>query len=91
MPKEIFQSENDEQFYFHVMGENGEIVSQSEGYTRAHDAERGYNALVDIILRDHMPSAVRMRVAMQKFVDRVDKGEIRSKRTYAEFKDILGS
>jgi hypothetical protein len=31
-----------------------------------------------------------MRAAMQKFVDRVDKGEVRSKRTYAEFKEILG-
>lgn len=30
-----------------------------------------------------------MRDAMQEFVDRVDKGEVRSKRTYAKFKEIL--
>lgn len=28
--------------------------------------------------------------AMREFCDRVDKGEIRSKRTYAKFKEILG-
>ncbi len=32
----------------------------------------------------------QMRAAMQEFVDRVDKGEVRSKRTYAQFKEILG-
>lgn len=31
-----------------------------------------------------------MRDAMQEFVDRVDKGEVHSKRTYAKFKEILG-
>lgn len=31
----------------------------------------------------------RMREAMQEFCNRVDKGEVRSKRTYAKFKDIL--
>lgn len=31
-----------------------------------------------------------MRDAMQEFVERVDKGEVRSKRTYAKFKEILG-
>jgi hypothetical protein len=30
-----------------------------------------------------------MRAAMQEFIDRVDKGEVRSKRTYAKFKKIL--
>lgn len=31
-----------------------------------------------------------LRAAMQEFVDRVDKGEVRSKRTYAKFKELLG-
>lgn len=31
----------------------------------------------------------RMREAMQEFVDRVDKGEVLSKYTYAKFKAIL--
>lgn len=34
---------------------------------------------------------LEMREAMQEFVDRVDKGEVRSRRTYAKFKKILGS
>ncbi len=29
------------------------------------------------------------RAAMQEFVDRVDAGEVRSKRTYAKFKELL--
>lgn len=27
---------------------------------------------------------------MQEFVDRVENGEVRSRRTYAKFKEILG-
>lgn len=36
-------------FRFRVKGRNGEIVAQSEGYTRAADALRGVNTLGDII------------------------------------------
>lgn len=32
---------------------------------------------------------VRLRAALQEFVDRCDKGEVRSKRTYAQFKELL--
>lgn len=32
---------------------------------------------------------VKLREALQLFVDRCDKGEIRSKRTYAQFKALL--
>lgn len=31
----------------------------------------------------------RMSKLMQEFVDRVDKGEVRSKKTYAAFKSVL--
>ena len=41
---EIFQS-NGGQWYFHVKGDNGEIVAQSEGYTREADAEEGLKTL----------------------------------------------
>lgn len=34
-------------------------------------------------------SALTQREAMQHFVNRVDKGEVRSKRTYEQFKGIL--
>lgn len=30
-----------------------------------------------------------MQEAMQTFIDRVDKGEVRSRRTYAQFKRVL--
>jgi hypothetical protein len=33
--------------------------------------------------------ALEMHLAMQKFINRVDKGEVRSKATYEEFKSIL--
>lgn len=35
-------------------------------------------------------AAPRMAEAMDRFCDRVEAGEIRSKRTYAEFCEILG-
>lgn len=37
---------------FRVKGENGEIVAHGEGYTRAHDAKRGYATLVRLIAND---------------------------------------
>lgn len=56
------------------------------------DAASGYDAGVEAcepeILR--LSEQVRtMKEAMQHFVDRVDAGEVRSKKTYAEFKAIL--
>lgn len=39
------------------------------------------------VFREHKA----MREAMQWFVDRVDAGEVRSRRTYAKYKEILSS
>jgi len=38
---EIFRSPKDGQFYWHLEADNGEVVAQSEGYTRKVDAQRG--------------------------------------------------
>lgn len=41
---EVIQNYNPEgrrQWYWHLRASNGEIVAQSEGYTRKADAERG--------------------------------------------------
>src|SRR5690606_36583623 len=35
--------------------------------------------------------APEMLKALQDFVDRVDRGEVRSKRTYAKFKELIKS
>lgn len=45
---------------------------------------------------DQQNAALRERVKelealMQEFVDRVDRGEVRSKKTYAKFKEVLKS
>jgi uncharacterized protein YegP (UPF0339 family) len=45
---EIFQS-NGGQWHFHVKGDNGEIVAQSEGYTREADAEEGLKTLQRVL------------------------------------------
>ena len=45
---EIFQS-NGGQWYFHVKGDNGEILAQSEVYTREADAEEGLKTLQRIL------------------------------------------
>lgn len=47
----VFEGE-DGQHYFHVKADNGQIVAQSEGYTRAEDAERGYQALLSAVSSD---------------------------------------
>lgn len=51
MPVEFFNTENrvdvaDIQYYFHVKAANHEILCHSEGYSRAEDAKRGYQALI---------------------------------------------
>ncbi len=35
--------------------------------------------------------ALNLESAMQEFVDRCERGEVRSKYTYRKFKDLLGS
>lgn len=56
--------------YFHVKGNNGEIVASSEAYTRRADAERGYEALERIVLEGYAqrmgqaPEAVNFRNAV---------------------------
>jgi hypothetical protein len=39
---------------------------------------------------DLIDYAQSMENAMTEFVERVDKGEVRSRKTYSKFKDILG-
>ncbi len=42
LPKyEIFKSEQDGQFYFHLKAGNGEIILASEGYTAKESANKG--------------------------------------------------
>lgn len=41
-------------------------------------------------LRDVIDDVTRQRDAMNRFCDRVEAGEVRSRRTYAEFCTILG-
>lgn len=38
---EIFQSEKDNKYYFHLKAGNGEIILASQGYTQKHSAEEG--------------------------------------------------
>jgi uncharacterized protein YegP (UPF0339 family) len=57
---EIFQS-NGGQWYFHVKGDNGEIVAQSEGYTRKADAEEGLKTLERIIAKGNVEQSADER------------------------------
>lgn len=52
MPKNFFQSANDDRFYFHIKANNGEIVAQSEAYQQMQGAERGYDALLRAVQDD---------------------------------------
>jgi uncharacterized protein len=38
---EVYRSPQNDQWYFRITARNGEIVAQSEGYTRKEDAIRG--------------------------------------------------
>lgn len=40
---------------------------------------------LDIVMEDYG----KCRAAMQEFCDRVDRGEVRSVKTYAKFKELL--
>jgi len=41
------------------------------------------------LLKDQQSQLERLRGAMQEFVDRCDRGEVRSRYTYAKFKALL--
>jgi hypothetical protein len=42
---EFWQSDKDEQWYFHLCAPNGEIVAQSQGYTTKDNCINGINAV----------------------------------------------
>jgi uncharacterized protein YegP (UPF0339 family) len=42
---EIFESEENGQFYFHLKAKNGEIICQSEGYTTKSAALKGIESI----------------------------------------------
>ena len=42
---EFWQSDNDQQWYFHLLAPNGEIVAQSQGYTSKDNCINGINAV----------------------------------------------
>ena len=46
VPKyEIFKSEKDQQFYFHLKAGNGEIILASEGYVAKESAQKGIHSV----------------------------------------------
>lgn len=68
-------------------------------YTQAHtaglqsDVEHNANIAIEAAKeRDELKERVKeLEALMQEFVDRVDKGEVRSVKTYAKFKEALKS
>jgi uncharacterized protein YegP (UPF0339 family) len=57
---EVFQG-NGGQWYFHVKGDNGEILAQSEGYTRKSDALDGLKAMERIIAKGNVEQSADER------------------------------
>lgn len=47
---EVFQPEENGEFYFHVQADNGEILSQSEGYANQEDAVHGLGEVLGVEL-----------------------------------------
>jgi uncharacterized protein YegP (UPF0339 family) len=41
----IFKSEKNKQFYFNFIGNNGQVMLQSEGYTRKSNAKKAIASL----------------------------------------------
>ena len=77
MPKEVFE-DAEGGHRFRIKGHNGEIVGQSESYTREHDAHRGYETLERIVLEDYAarmgktPEAINFRNAVRDaFLDMI--------------------
>jgi uncharacterized protein YegP (UPF0339 family) len=51
------------QWYFHVKGDNGEIIAQSEAYTRKSDALDGLKAMERIIAKGNVEQSADEREA----------------------------
>lgn len=59
-------------------------LTEDEAYEEAMEIYAQSKALKELILENE-----KLKNVIQEFVDRVDKGEIRSKYTYAKFKKLL--
>lgn len=54
----FFKGANGE-YYFHILGKNGEIVATSEGYTRKWSAKRAAKATERLILTVEIRESIR--------------------------------
>lgn len=45
---ELFKSNKNGQFYFHLKASNGEIIASSEGYTTKQNAQKGIEAIKNV-------------------------------------------
>lgn len=52
MPSDIFKSNKDKKWYFHIKGNNGKIIVPSQPYSRRDSAAKGLEALKRQILKD---------------------------------------
>lgn len=52
MPWKVWKSEKDKQWYYHVTGDNNQILAHSEGYRYNSDALRAVKALQAQLLKD---------------------------------------
>ena len=70
-----------------------QIFNDHDAIVKAKDEEirRLNNLYADTIkdLGDALLEIERMKEAMQEFVNRCEKGEVRSKYTYSKFKELL--
>ncbi len=41
----IFKSKKNKQWYFHIVGSNGKVIAQSEGYTRRSNCGKTVSSL----------------------------------------------
>jgi uncharacterized protein YegP (UPF0339 family) len=52
MPWKVFKSNRDKKWYFHVTGDNGEIIVPSQPYSRRDSATRAVKTLQAQMLKD---------------------------------------
>lgn len=62
------------EYRFAIDGANGENLATSEGYTRAADAERGFDALADVVIAGRVVLSHPEAVALREFLDAIADG-----------------
>ena len=93
LEKEVERLEQEDRQIIFEISDEQYITLSEKGLQEIKDSAEEFDGFIGgyVIgnVTDLVKENIKLKEAMQWFIDRCDKGEVRSKKTYARFKELL--